>query len=96
MVTILPGCSRESTGFSEKEFVIYAVESYVLLGLYLFLMVLVIVNIWTVLVKQRRYKNLPLLAFYIYAFFAIVCRLIYIIIDWSDDYLILGFYINDL
>ena len=62
---------------------IYAVERYTLIGLYTFLLVLVIVNIWTILIKQKRCKTLPLVAFYIFAFLAIAFRLIYILIDWT-------------
>ena len=61
---------------------IYAVEHYLLLGLYAFLMSMVLVNIWTILIKQRRYKTVPLCAFYIFAFIAIGCRFIYTIISW--------------
>ena len=58
-------------------------ERYVLIGLYVFLMVLCILNIWKILIKQRRYKTLPLLTFYIFAFFSIAFRLTYILIDWT-------------
>ena len=65
---------------------IYAVEHYLLLGLYALLMVQVLVNTWTILMKQRRYKTVPLCAFYIFAFIAIGSRFIYIIIDWIQDW----------
>ena len=54
MGEILPGFSRASAedyGYTYAEFVIYAVEHYILIGLYIFLFVLAIVNIWNILVK---------------------------------------------
>ena len=65
-----------------------------LIGLYATSLILVVANIWTILIKQRRYKTLLLLAFYIFAFFSIACRLIYILIDWTDYYTF-DYYIND-
>ena len=73
---------------------IYAVEHYILIGLYTFLLVLVIVNIWTILIKQRRYKTLPLLAFYIFTLLNIVFRLVFIIIRWSKYHIVKHFF-ND-
>ena len=74
---------------------IFVVEHYILIGLYTFLLVLVIVNIWTILIKQRRYKTLPLLAFYIFAFSTISLRLLYTIFCWSG-YKLVGLWVNDL
>ena len=64
---------------------IYASEHYLLIGLNVFLFFLVLLNIWQILVKQRRYKTLPLLFFYIFAFIAIALRLIYHIFSWSEN-----------
>ena len=97
MGEILPGLSRESAeeyGFSGSQFVIYAIEHYILIGLYSFLLVLALVNIWTILIKQGRYKTLPLLFFYIFAFLSIFLRLILIIMAWSK-FTSFGYYIND-
>ena len=63
---------------------IYASEHYLLIGLNFFLFFLVLLNIWQILIKQRRYKTLPLLFFYIFAFIAIACRLVYHIFSWSE------------
>ena len=73
---------------------LYAVEHYILIGLYTFLFVLAILNIWKILIKQRRYKTLPLLAFYVFTFCAVALRLLYIIMLWSK-YTALGYYTND-
>ena len=94
MVNLLPGYNRESTRFTEGQFVAFTVERYVLIGLYAFLMFLVIVNIWTILIKQRKYKTLPLLAFYIFAFFAISFRLVYIFMDWTN-FVVIFYFIQD-
>ena len=74
---------------------LYAVEHYLLLGLYAFLMLMVLVNTWTILIKQGKYKTVPLCAFYIFAFIAIGCRFVYIIIDWIHDWSP-KYFINDL
>ena len=94
MVSILPGFSRESSGFTMTQFTIYAVEHYILIGLYTFAFVLVIVDIWTILIRQKRYKTIPLSAFYVFSFFTILLRLIFIIIIWSKLE-IFAAYIND-
>ena len=86
MVEILPGFSRESAedyGYTDAQFVIYAMEHFILIALYTFLFGLAIVNIWNILIKQKRFKTLPLLAFYIFASLTIILRLIFILIIWS-------------
>ena len=47
-----------------------------LVAVYSFLIVLALVNIWQILIKQGKYKTLPLLFFYIYSIIAIALRLI--------------------
>ena len=84
MVEFLPGLSREASGLTETQFAIYVAERYVIIGLYVFLFALVAFNSWRILVRQRRYKNLPLLAFYIFTFLSISCILTYIFIDWTE------------
>ena len=82
MGAILPGLTREKANecqISDAQYISYAVEHYLLIGLYTFLLILVVANIWRILIKQGRYKTLPLLAFYIFSFLAIALRLIYII-----------------
>ena len=69
-------------------------EHYILIVLYTFLLVLTIVNIWKILIRQRRYKTLPLLAFYFFTLLTISFRLIYIVMEWSMQ-IIFTMYIND-
>ena len=85
MVSILPGFSENSEDYfgDETQVIIYAVERYILIGLYSLLLVLLFVNVWCILIKQRRYRNLPFLAFYVFSFLAISTRLAYILIQWS-------------
>ena len=50
---------------------------------YILLVVLALRNIWSILIKQREYKNLPILAFYSYALLAVTLRPIMIIWYWT-------------
>ena len=59
-------------------------EHYILIGLYTFLFILTIVNILKILIRQRRYKTLPLLAFYVFTFLSIGFRLTFCLIRWCD------------
>ena len=98
MTFILPGFERgsfEEYGWSDAQFVTYVVCFYMLIGLYMFLLVLAIVNIWTILIKQRRYKTLPLLAFYIFAVLSIAFRLTELIMISGNNNVITHF-LNDL
>ena len=52
---------------------------------YGFLLVLVMRNIWAILVKQREYKNLPILAFYTYALIAVTLRLVNELFYWTPN-----------
>ena len=63
----------------------YAVEHYILIGVYTFLFVLVLVNFWNIIIGQKRYKSWPLMAFYIFAFLAILFRLVVSIWCWVDS-----------
>ena len=70
---------------------IYASEHYLLIGLYSLAMVLVIYNSWKILFRQERYKTLPLLFFYIFSFFSIALRWVYIIISFVDNEFVVTF-----
>ena len=90
MKNILPGfsSSKYSTMDSE-ELVIYAVEHYLLILLYTLLFVLVNMNIWSILIKQSKYQNLPLTVFYVFAFMTILFRLIYLIFCFTSVKLVI-------
>ena len=76
-MNILPGfsTSEEVSMMSSGQVITYAVEHYILIGLYIFLLFLVMMNFWNIIIQQQKYKSLPLLAFYIFAFIAIFLRL---------------------
>ena len=69
---------------------VYASEHYLLIGLNIFLLFLVTLNFWQILVRQKKYKTLPLLFFYIFALIAIVLRLVYSVFTWSQNYIYLS------
>ena len=85
MCTILPNLSCDWFEVSKTKVVIYAIEHYILIGLYIFLLGLAVFNIWTILIKQRRYKTWPLLFFYVFAFMAILFRLIWLFIEYIES-----------
>ena len=52
---------------------------------YGFLVVLALRNIWVILVKLKEYKNLPILAFYVFALLAVSLRLANITLMWTEN-----------
>ena len=86
MRPFLPGSDTIQFGdYSKALIAFYATEHYILLGLYLFGIVLVTLNAWNILIKQGRYRTLPLLAFYIFAFLSLAIRTVYLILVLIDD-----------
>ena len=61
----------------------YISLDYLVIGMYCLLLILALVNIWFILVKQKEYKNLPILAFYAFAIIAISLRLVFKVIEWT-------------
>ena len=59
--------------------------NYFLIGVYGFLVLLALRNIWVVVIKQREHKNLPILMFYVFALIAVALRLVYLIWFWSKE-----------
>ena len=70
---------------SSDQLIFYAVEHYILIGLYTFLLFLVLMNFWNVIIQQKKYKSMPLLAFYIFALIAIFFRIIILIWFYSNS-----------
>lgn len=62
---------------------IYLAEHYGLFFLFLCLLVLCVINIWTIIVKQKRWQSLPLLNFYVMTFLAILMRTLLTILFWA-------------
>ena len=83
---ILPGFSTSIvSNMSPAQVKIYAAVTYLLIGLYTYLFVLVTMNGWNILIRQKRYKTLPLLAFYIFAFITISFRIVVLIWQFEDS-----------
>ena len=59
--------------------------NYFLIGVYGFLVLLALRNIWVVVIKQRERKNLPILMFYVFSLIAVALRLVYLIWFWSKE-----------
>ena len=78
MSEIFPGIEKLNTeyDFTETQFKIFFTEHLILTLLYAALFILVSVNIWIILVRQGKWRTLPLLLFYVMAFIAISTRLI--------------------
>ena len=54
-------------------------------ALYCFLLLIALRNIWVVVIKKQRYKNLPIPAFYTFAVVALALRPIFLIGVWAED-----------
>ena len=79
-MAVLPGIKILSDLLlSPIQIKVIVVENYLVVGVYAFLILLALVNIWQILIKQKKYKTLPLLFFYIYSFVAITLRVICLI-----------------
>ena len=82
---ILPGFEDEQKEFTEGQLIVFAVEHYMLILLYFCLLCLIIYNVWCFLIGQKKYKTIPLLFFYIFAFFAVLLRLTFNIVLFTDS-----------
>ena len=81
---ILPGFADEQKEFTEGQLIVFATEHYMLILLYFCLLCLIIYNVWCFLIRQKKYKTIPLLFFYIFAFFAVLLRLTDSIVLFTD------------
>ena len=57
--------------------------TYLAMAMYGLLVILAVRNIWVILIKQKKYKNLPLAAFYAFALIALALRPIDLIGIWT-------------
>ena len=83
----LPGHFEEftdSTNWSQAQKITYLSLDYLLMAMYAMLILLVVRNIWAILMRQGEYKNIPILAFYVFALLAVSIRLLFIIGEWTD------------
>ena len=65
--------------------VAYLILDYLLIGIYGTLVLLALRNIWVIILRQKEYKNLPILMFYMFALVAVVLRTIYLTWYWTPS-----------
>ena len=63
-----------STRMNLTEYIILVIFHSMVSILYFVLLVLLFMNIWQILIKQGKWRTIPLLFFYIFAFLAIIIR----------------------
>ena len=63
----------------------YIVADYLLIGTYVVLVLIALRNIWVILVKQKEYKNEPILMFYCFSIISLTLRPIVIIFWWKSS-----------
>ena len=78
-MAILPGYAelQEETSLAQANLLV--VENYLLIGVYAFIILLALTNIWKILIRQKKYKTLPLSFFYLFTFIAVTLRIICVI-----------------
>ena len=85
----LPGLTHdqmiESRGWSQAELVSFLSALYLLIGVYGILIMIALRNILVVIVKQKEYKNLPILMFYLFALIAVTLREVKIIWQYKSN-----------
>ena len=91
-MAFIPGYFDESTSYWEwtkEQKIAYITLFYTVAANYCLLVVLALRNICVILVKQKEYKNLPILTFYGYSLLAVTLRPIYIIWYWTYNRVII-------
>ena len=73
----------DEDGWSHDQKVKFVVLTYLVIAIYVVLILLAVLNIWVVIVKLRKYKNLPIFAFYFFTIIAVVLRPISMIGVWT-------------
>ena len=75
---LLPGIENfsEFYHYSDEQFNCLVSMQYIVILLYSFLLVLCLVNFWKILIRQGKWRTLPLLFFYIMSVIAISFRIV--------------------
>lgn len=73
-MAINPWLSNFQEEMTVTQYRVFASIHYLVLLIFLLAFVLVIVNMWQILIKQAKWKTIPLLLFYVYAFICITLR----------------------
>ena len=75
----------KSWGWTHDELIVFLSLTYLVIFTYLILVVLALRNILVILLKQKEYKNLPILMFYVFALIALSLRLTNLIWYWTGN-----------
>ena len=75
-MTIFPFISNQKDEMSRTQYIMVIIVYYISILIYVAAFFLTILNIWQILIKQEKWKTMPLLVFYIYSFMAISIRLV--------------------
>ena len=74
-MAILPGFDENVKPYlTNTQYGVFMTVHWLLIMFYAGLTVLIVINVWQILVKQGRWRKLPLLVFYIFVFMAVVLR----------------------
>ena len=85
-MAFLPGYFEEVAnyyGWTHTQKIVSLAIDYLVIGTYGILVVLGLRNIYEILFKQKEYKNLPILMFYIYAMVAVIIRFFTVLFLWE-------------
>ena len=74
-MTFFPGFDIYKNILNDTQYNSYFATHLILLLLYVALLAFHLVNTWRIVYKQGRWRTLPILGFYILAFFAITARI---------------------
>ena len=73
---ILPGTEFSKQNMETWQFYLWMTVHWIVIILFIWLLIIIIFNIWQIIYKQRRWNNFPLLLLYILSFASIIMRLI--------------------
>ena len=84
-MAFLPGIDAyaDKHNWDRTKKISYISLDYLLIGLYAMLVLLALRNIWIIIVKQKEYRNLPILMFYAFALIAVTLRVVYLVWQWT-------------
>ena len=90
-MAFLPGDFEVYTNdWSVGQQIAYVCLDYLVIGLFMALLALCLHNIWSIVVLQREYKNLPIFLFYVFALIAIIIRIVWLLTFWIQNYALLN------
>ena len=87
----LPGLDEDwlrTLGWTQSQLIIYILTDYFVIAIYTLLSILALRNVLMIILRQREYKNLPILVFYAFALIAINLRLVFLLFYWQPNNII--------